>query len=144
MERTYTVLIVDDNLEDRFILKRYLAKTTLPLVVLEASGGLEGIELLTTQLTALREKYPDISAPVILFLDINMPRMNGWEFVEELHRQRKEIALKPTIVMMYSTSGADVEKRRAETYDTVSNYIVKGESTPETLKQTILSSVGVR
>ena len=136
-ERVYTVLIVDDNAEDRYLLKRYLKKTDLSLVILEAENGQEGIDLLCSPLDALQEAYPGIRAPVVLFLDINMPIMNGWEFVEELSERESQIELKPTVVMMYSTSDADDEKQKATTYSSVASYIVKGESNPEVLRKAI-------
>ncbi|MFK7859747.1 MAG: response regulator [Granulosicoccus sp.] len=139
MNSTYTVLIVDDNFEDRFLLKRYLKKTGLSLIVLEVSSGLEGIELLKTPLEELEVKYPGIRVPITLFLDINMPLMNGWQFLEELESQRKDIKLDPTVVMMYSTSDDSYDRSKAESYDSVANYIVKGESTPDSLKEAILS-----
>ncbi|MFK7857406.1 MAG: response regulator [Granulosicoccus sp.] len=140
MSSTYTVMIVDDNSEDRYILKRYLEKTELPLVLLEVSSGMDGIELLTTPVVQLEKEYPGISAPVTLFLDINMPLMNGWEFVEELELQSMKVELRPTVVLMYSTSADKYDKDKATQYKTVSNYIVKGESTPEMLKNAILSN----
>ena len=138
MERIYTVLIVDDNFEDRFLLKRYLHKTGLSLVVLEASSGAEGIELLMTPLDELILRYPGSNVPVILFLDINMPLMDGWQFVKELECRRREIQLDPTVVMMYSTSDADLDKNKALENHMIANYLVKGESNPETLKNAIL------
>jgi len=140
MDELYTVMIVDDNAEDRYFLKRYLGKTKLPLVILEVSSGTEGIELLTTPVEELAVLYPGISAPVTLFLDINMPLMNGWEFVEELDRRRPEVQLDPTVVLMYSSSNSHVDKNKAKEFETVRNYIVKGEHTPESLKQTILDN----
>lgn len=140
MSSTYTVMIVDDNSEDRYILKRYLEKTELPLVLLEVSSGMDGIELLTTPVVQLEKEYPGISAPVTLFLDINMPLMNGWEFVEELELQSMKVELRPTVVLMYSTSADKYDKDKATQYKTVSNYIVKGESTPEMLENAILSN----
>lgn len=142
LNRTYTVLIVDDSDDDRFILKRYLKKTKLSLVVLEAVSGIEAFELLGTPVELLRLEHPNISFPVTLFLDINMPLMTGWEFVEELDKRMDDIQLKPTIVVMYSTSDTDHEKRRALNYPMVANYIVKGESTPERLRQTIFKCSG--
>lgn len=138
-ERVYTVLIVDDSDDDRFILKRYLGKTGLSLVVLEAVGGREALDVLTTPLAVLQVANPDISFPVTLFLDINMPLMNGWEFVEELGKRDDEVQLKPNVVIMYSTSDTDLEKKKAKSYKAIANYLVKGESTPENLRETILS-----
>lgn len=140
MDKLYTVMIVDDNDDDRYSLKRHLQKTKLELVTLEATGGREGIQLLTTPVNELKKQYPGISAPVTLFLDINMPLMNGWEFVEELERRRNDIQLNPTVVLMYSSSGTEHEKNKAKGYAAIANYIVKGDPTPESLKQTILAN----
>lgn len=139
-DRTYAVLIVDDNAEDRYLLKRYLKKTDLSLIVLEATSGQEGIDLLCTPLATLRQTHPELKPPVALFLDINMPVMNGWEFVEELEARESEIKLKPTVVMMYSTSDAEHEKQKANKYSTVAGYIVKSESTPDILQQAIIDA----
>jgi len=69
-----------------------------------------------------------------------MPIMNGWEFVEELEARQDEIHLKPTVVLMYSTSDADEDKHKTEDYKAVAGYIVKGESSPEVLQQAILNA----
>ena len=136
--KTHTILIVDDNAEDRYLLKRFLKKTKLSLIILEAENGQQGIDLLSSPLDILEQTYPGLKPPVVLFLDINMPIMNGWEFVEELELRADVIELKPTVVMMYSTSDADNEKQKAATYSSVASYIVKGGSSPETLRQAII------
>lgn len=140
-DRTHTVLIVDDSAEDRYLLKRYLKKTELPLVVLEAVNGQEAIDLLISPLDKLQEKHPEISEPITLFLDINMPIMNGWEFLEELEKCQDEVVLKGMIIVMYSTSDADYEKEKAKQFPAVVSYIVKGETTPEDLRHAILTSL---
>lgn len=139
MSNSYTVMIVDDSPEDRYLLKRYLKKTELSLVVMEAAGGIEALETLKKPASQLETEYPGISAPITIFLDINMPLMNGWEFIEALDAHKETIELRPTVVLMYSTSDDDADKQRAAKYNSVSSYIVKGESTPESLKQAILS-----
>lgn len=139
MPTSYTVMIVDDSPEDRYLLKRQLKKTGLELVVLEVSSGDEGIKLLTTSPSELAVSHPGISGPITIFLDINMPLMNGWEFIEALDLHNQDIKLKPTVVLMYSTSDDDADKDKASQYDAVANYIVKGESTPVVLKEAILS-----
>lgn len=133
-------MIVDDSSDDRYLLKRYLQKTGLSLVILETDNGSEGIDTLLKSREELESQYPGIRAPVTLFLDINMPVMNGWEFLEELERQRDEIELKPTVVLMYSTSGSSHDKTKSTNYDAVENYIVKGDLTIEDLKQNIIAN----
>ncbi len=138
---TYSVLIIDDSEEDRYLLKRYLKKTELSLLVLEATNGQEALELLTTPLDTLRKQHPSLRAPVIIFLDINMPIMNGWEFVSALEHNSQSIQLKPTVVMMYSTASEDEEKDKIHDYSSVKGYLVKGESTVESIKNTILETI---
>lgn len=135
----YTVLIVDDSDVDRHILVRFLKKTDLQLVILEACGGTEAIELLTSSREQLEASYPGISAPIALFLDINMPIMDGWEFLEAMEEKSEEIALKPAVVLMHSTSDTNWEKKKAFEFKQVADYIVKGEYTPQQLEKSILA-----
>ncbi|MFK7861818.1 MAG: response regulator [Granulosicoccus sp.] len=137
-DRTHTVAIVDDSREDRYLLKRFLKKTELSLVILEAGNGQEAIDLLVKPREELQALHPDINEPVTIFLDINMPVMNGWEFLSELEKRHEDIVLKRTVIIMYSTSDAAYEKEKAKQFSTVANYIVKGETTPQGLRQTIL------
>jgi CheY-like chemotaxis protein len=64
------VLIVDDNELDRYLLKQHLRN--LPLTISEASSGTDGIK-------AAYEGKPDL-----IFLDLAMPNMNGFEVLEKL------------------------------------------------------------
>lgn len=137
-DETYSVLIVDDSLEDRYLLKRSLAKTGLSLIILESDGGQAALDILTAPVEGLIAAHPGLSAPIALFLDINMPGMNGWEFLQVLAARDDSINLKPTIVVMYSTSDAHDEISKSKTFPQVSNYIVKGEQTPAILKKAIL------
>jgi two-component system chemotaxis response regulator CheY len=67
MAETPTLLLVDDDMFVRRILKDVLAETGLELRLLEASDGQEGLEV------AAREK------PALMFLDLFMPRRSGLE-----------------------------------------------------------------
>lgn len=138
-EHPYSVLIVDDSDLDRHILVRFLKKTDLSLVILEASGGEEALDLLTSPRDQIEARYPGVSGPVTLFLDINMPIMNGWEFLETLETKQDEIKIKPAIVLMHSTSNTGWEKQKAFGFELVADYVVKGEYTPEQLKTSILA-----
>lgn len=140
MDRPYSVMIVDDSADDRYLLKRYLQKTGLSLVILEAGNGSEGMDTLLKSREELESQHPDIRAPVTLFLDINMPVMNGWDFLKELEKRHDEIELKPTVVLVYSTSDRFSDKTRSAKHDTVANYIVKGDLTIEELKQNIIAN----
>lgn len=84
------ILYVDDDSEDREIFIEILEEIDPNIKVLEASNGVETIDLLATG------ELPDI-----IFLDINMPLLNG---DETLVRIRNDKRLENTKVVMYSTS----------------------------------------
>ena len=136
----YSILIIDDSEEDRYLLKRYLGKCGLDVIVAEASNGEMALAFLTNYEQA-RKDNPGIEPPLLVFLDINMPVMSGWEFLDEFHEKQDQIQIKPTIVVMYSTSDQGEEKARIDNYEFVKSYVVKGKFTPENLKQTIVNAL---
>ena len=93
-----TLMIVDDDADDRYFFKRAVKKINELYECLEAVDGHYAIEQLRAAL-----ELPDY-----IFLDINMPRMNGRECLAEL---KKDIRLKNIPVIIYSTSthSEDVE-----------------------------------
>ncbi|MFK7996349.1 MAG: response regulator [Granulosicoccus sp.] len=132
----HSILIVDDSTEDRYLLKRYLKKSGLDTTVVEVSNGEQGLDFLTGE-EEYSNSYSDIQPPLLVFLDINMPIMNGWEFLEELRQKQDQVQIRPTIVVMYSTSDRLEDKERIAEYDFVKTYIVKGSYTPVELKSII-------
>ncbi len=62
--------------------------------------------------------------PAILFLDINMPELNGWQFLEQFEKFSDEIKNNITIYMLSSSINyADIEKAKASRY--VKDFISK-------------------
>ena len=136
----HSILIVDDSEDDRYLLKRYLRKSGLDVSIAEAPNGEQGMDLLLEEDQRLIVN-PEIRTPLVVFLDVNMPVMNGWEFLEEFRNRQLQIKIKPTIVVMYSASDEDENKVRIGEYDFVKTYIVKGSLSPLQLKETIKSCV---
>ncbi len=61
---------------------------------------------------------------VVLFLDINMPTMSGWEFMEEFHNVNSEIKDHVSIYIL-SSSVSEVDKQKAKIDPDVIDYIEK-------------------
>jgi len=135
----HSILIVDDSEEDRFLLKRYISKTGLDTLIVEAENGEVALDfLIEYENSPLKGDY-DITPPLVVFLDVNMPIMNGWEFLEQCRLRAADIKIKPTVVVMYSTSDNESDVSRGNDHDIVRTYIVKGSIDIQQLKDTIVS-----
>jgi len=114
-----TILLVDDDEVDIMSVKRALKKNAIdnPLVV--ANNGIEALECLRGQGGRVR-----VAAPYVILLDLNMPRMDGFEFLEQL---RRDPLLARSIVFVFTTSNACQDKAR--TYDfNIAGYMLKSYS----------------
>ena len=89
------ILMADDDPDDRYFFSKALKSLSIPYKLVTINDG----ELLMNYLTENKEIFPDI-----LFLDINMPRKNGYECLVEI-KKNKDIKDFPVII--YSTSLKD-------------------------------------
>ncbi|MEM7507481.1 MAG: response regulator [Pseudomonadota bacterium] len=126
------ILIVEDNDLDVQILKRAFAKLDFQPNMLRAKDGVEALELLDCQ-----DATGDLKWPFVILLDLNMPRMNGVEFLEKLRGWGRYRHV-PVFVLTTSSYGRDV----AEAYRLGANgYVVKPESLSE-MHQTLQALIG--
>lgn len=107
-----SLLIVDDDDIDAIALERALRKLRLLNSVFRARDGREALELL---------RDGTVPAPYIILLDLNMPRMNGLEFLEAL---RTDPLLTHVVVFVLTTSKSD-EDMVAAYRKHVAGYIFK-------------------
>ena len=110
--------IIDDDTIYHFILTSIINKNKLAESILSFLDGEEAIQYLRDNKTN-NEKIPDI-----LFLDVNMPIMDGWMFIEEYARIKKEI-IKKTAIFMLSSSVNPIDIERAGKIAEISDYIIK-------------------
>lgn len=130
-----SILIIDDSEFDRYILKRQIREAGISEHIFEADDGKSAAEFLDNY-QCKSEEYPGKLPPCIIFLDINMPRMNGFEFLEYYRMLlEKNEALRSTIIMMFSSSEIDEEKQKALAYDFVRDYITKMPDNGMVLRQ---------
>jgi CheY-like chemotaxis protein len=109
------LLIVDDDDLTAECLQRSLVKAGGSFRVVPAEDGREALQILQGKSTKRVEN------PFIVVLDLNMPRMNGFEFLDEL---RADPRLRGSVVFVLSSSDAEPDIVRA--YDNfVAGYMVK-------------------
>ncbi len=124
-----TVAVVDDDPIFQFTAMRTLQNVKLATPVMQFSNGRE-------ILNYLRNHAEDPARlPDIIFLDINMPLMDGWMFLDDFHNVRESLA-KPITIYMVSSSidMRDIDKARENPL--VTDYVVKPVS-PERFSELI-------
>ena len=135
--KSVPILIVDDSASDRYLLTRDLARIGLGEHIFEASDGLEALEFLT-DFDARRAEFGERFPPAVIFLDINMPRMNGFEFLEKLEELRKlRDDYATMVVLLFSSSAHPHEHQEALRREFVSDFLVKGAATSGELKEVV-------
>ncbi|HEY3486923.1 MAG TPA: response regulator [Gammaproteobacteria bacterium] len=110
------ILLVEDDQIDTETVKRILKKEHIVNPLFCATDGVEALEILQA-----RNSQKDITQPCVILLDINMPRMNGLEFLEEI---RQHEVLKQNITFILTTSARNEDMVAAYNLS-VAGYILK-------------------
>ena len=113
IEKMLNILLVEDDQVDVMNVKRAFEKNRIANPLFVAGDGLEGLQKLRSG-EIPRERR-------LVLLDLNMPRMNGIEFLREL---RKDQSLQHTAVVVLTTSND--EKDKIDAYNlNVAGYLLK-------------------
>ncbi len=123
LNKPLQVLLADDDEDDRLFFKEALEDIKIKSVVTTVNDGIELMEYLN---------QADFILPDVVFLDLNMPRKNGIQCLEEI---RNNNALKSLTVAIYSTSGA--ERDIEETFVKGANVYIKKPNDFTTLKKVV-------
>jgi CheY-like chemotaxis protein len=111
-------MIVDDDKVDRWILKKSFEKIRLAKEIIESSTGVEALELITnSSITA--QKLPEL-----IFLDVNMPVLNGFGFLDAFDKLSREYKNRCRIAVISSFEN-ESDRQRALSYESVIGYFEK-------------------
>ena len=113
---TFEIRHFEDDDGDAKAVTRAFKKANIANPITRAYDGVEALRILQDK---SHEKCP--AEPFIILLDLNMPRMDGIEFLQNL---RNDPELKKTIVFILTTSKSDEDKSQAYDFN-VAGYIVK-------------------
>ncbi|MBG6133404.1 CheY-like chemotaxis protein [Aquimarina sp. EL_43] len=115
-----SVCIIDDDLIYINLVSKIIELKKLSESVLVFNNGKEALDFFLQSLQ--QEENEDI--PQIIFLDLNMPVMDGWEFLNEFSKIKNQIRKKIDLyVVSSSIDSRDIE--RAKSIDIVSDYLTK-------------------
>lgn len=118
MEKFDTILIIDDDQINNFLFSR----------IIKLSDISQNIHTELSAKVALRSILENIDAnqklPDIIFLDINMPIMNGWEFLNEYQKIPKCVRNNIKLYML-SSSVCHEDINKSKEYEDVVDYISK-------------------
>ena len=119
MSSSKKILLVEDNTDDVLLTLRALQRANILNEVVVARDGMEAFDFLTSQgQYAGRDKDDQ---PVVVLLDLKMPRMGGLEFLEKI-RQVNALKFLPVVILTSSREDRDI----CESYNLGANsYIQK-------------------
>jgi CheY-like chemotaxis protein len=114
-----SILLVDDDEINNFISVKLIKKTLINTEIKTCLNGKFAIDLLAETQQAAPDQLPDF-----ILLDINMPIMNGWEFLEEYER----LGIDPngkTKIYIISSSVFNNDISKAKSHTLVKDLITK-------------------
>ena len=123
MHRLKTILLIDDDFTTNFLHQKIISKTEIDTPVEVTNNASEGLD----KLLELNETINDHSALVLVFLDLNMPLLDGWGFLEIFKEMKLNFKIHLFIV---SASINPDDKTRAKSYPQVNGYLQKHLTVP--------------
>ena len=108
------VAVVDDDNVILFLHKKILQKAKFDESLYTFNSAKKALDFF--------DKLPDNAEPILLFLDINMPVMNGWDLLEVIHQVGFE---KEVHVVMVTSSVDASDKEKAFSYSKVIDFVEK-------------------
>jgi len=112
------ICLVDDDQIYQFTARKVLESINPENKILAFFNGEQAIDYLKTMLDK-QDELPDV-----LFLDINMPVMDGWQFLDAYKAILPSLH-KPLMIYMVSSSVNEQDIEKSKEYGTVTDYIIK-------------------
>ena len=114
------ILLIDDDEPTNFLSQMIIEEADCAAEIQIAYSGGEALDYLTSQGTSTsgQNTYP---RPDLIFLDINMPAMNGWEFLQKYNNLEKEHKGNIVIIMLTTSLNPD-DRLRSKDFPDVSGF----------------------
>ena len=113
--------MIDDEEANNFYHQLVIEAVVEDAEIVALTSGVDALEYLKNNPHNLPDNGSIQSA---IFLDINMPGMSGWEFLDEYKKLENQFKVDHLIALVTSSQNPE-DKKRAKQYDIVNEYIVK-------------------
>ncbi|HWB91579.1 MAG TPA: response regulator [Puia sp.] len=113
-----SIFLIDDDPIFVYLTRRIIASINCPCKIVEFTDG----ELAISRLNEIRDDAGQL--PDVIFLDLSMPVMDGWEFLNE-YSQLKPKLKKDIALFIVSSSISPQEVERSKTYRAVTDFLIK-------------------
>lgn len=112
------ILLIDDDPDDNYLHQLVIDESGLFDTVRIVENGQKGLDYLA------QTDHPDYVRPDVILLDINMPGMNGFEFLERYSQLNQSLRSR-LVLLMLTTSINSADTKRANQIDDVKGYLPK-------------------
>ena len=110
-----SILLVDDDHSNNFLNKIFISQLDLDVEVDIALNGMEALDHIENSMIA----------PCLLLLDLRMPVMDGWEFLEAFDKKFPQEIKDQIVIVIISISGDKVDTSKARKNPHVQHYVTK-------------------
>ncbi len=115
-EKLNCVLLVEDDESTNYYNKIIINKADITKHIQVTWNGKEAIEFLEN-----RDSHENYSQPELIFLDINMPKMDGWDFLEE-YEKLTDVQRGKIVIIMLTTSSNPDDLKKAENFPLITCF----------------------
>lgn len=118
MSNGKVILFVDDDEISNFVSVKTIEDAGIADYIQSVTSAMDALEIIDQGIEG------KVALPDLIFLDINMPVMNGWDFLEA-YRKIKDKLPRPIRIIILTSSVYQQDKEKAATFEEVDDYTLK-------------------